>query len=1648
MEKRELLFVFLLCIITCFASAGGRGDNQSREAANPAGFTEFIDIENLAPGTWNIYLEARDRGGNVTIEGPHNIFIDPASDLPRAQIINPQPNMHIRGNLNIVGTSADDDGVAFTMLRINRGHGAVGELLREIRAEGRDFWSYYLDTSDTEVWRDGAYTLTAWAVDINGLSGISGDFPEKVRRQHQISWHLDRERPEIRLTSHELGAITSGKVNLRGTVWDGNGVEALYYSLDNGLSFRPLRLRYDRRDDIYNFNIAIDTRKFEDGPELILLKARDSMGTEGLLSFLIFVNNSGPEVGIVYPAPGETVNGIFTVAGYATHKVGLASLSWTAGKESGEIDLIAGNQWWAKEIDIRGQNLRNLDIVITATDLTGNRTVVRQRFPVDQEAGRPKITLNEPYAGMLVPGDGMRVAGVATDNNGVVSVFYSLNGGPAVEIPASGYFQFVVADIPAGLHDLEVWAKDITGVLGPKTLVRGIVAPGIAPEITIDALLSVSGKNIRDEVDFYSGMEVSRQGGEMLRLLLHSGSALESISYQFGSMQPETIPVRRGRGSSGGGDFVQNIPIPPDIEGGFVRLEVTAKDIHGRGEPFVDYIFLPGINTDAPAQLIWLRPESVEDGRILLSKGESLLGLHTGRPLRSVEIFEEDESDENDADEREPLPFSVSLDSHGRVNLSGLAAGNYSFRLNLTDRDGRVFTTPEYNFLVASGNPELEIVENPNGKWLRDQVPVQFRFAGSIDIRSVDFSIDLGNNWQPLLHADEIAALDINELVQRYIDISAIADGTINVDIRVTDEARRQTVKSFMVRKDTQAPQARLIVPVSGARLNGRIRLGIEIREAGRLASVFYGNPGTGENPGDLLEGDNLRDNPLRFLYLELDDTMPLSSDMSFTFTDAAGNSSVLSDWQFIIDEKMDLPEVYISLPIEGEVFSSDFVVSGVTFDDDRVSRIFWRFNDGEEHTMEAAHGFSIPVSLALFDDNENYFTIYAEDIYGVKGLPVTRSFKVSLNEPMASVTSPALEEILGGVVRIGGIASDGNEIALVQFSLDNGNTFNNADGAEEWEYTFNSKILPDGPNVVFIRVWDKFGISAIYASMIVIDNTPPLLAIETPLDGLETTGLVSITGQALDNKVLESIVIKISSLEGVEIPAHMMKMQAKLDSIILEELDLRSLPNGSYNVEVLVSDRANNVSRVSRNILLAKDMRENFVELLYPLDGEFLHGNFNLYGYTGGAGKAHAVTLTVNDNIIKSEFVNEAGYYLFTLGAEELNPGSNTIAVYAHFGANSGDIVKSGARVIEYNPYGPWVTVDTINMGDFVYDRPWLTGRAGYALSESDMAILEDGKAAREIRSAIRDMALELVELSFDNGRSFFPVEISRGQYDWRYRLETQDMPEGLHFVIVRASMRNGETALTRLMFQVDRTPPTIRLVTPQPGGHYNTNLEFTALASDDTELSSLSFHLRRGNWASYEVPGFIKGLYIESTIPPFLRVLSNDLPAIFAGGATFFDIGMGLSFFDDNVKLQFSYGQMTQDHFEMLGGGQMTLRYGGHVLGLKILANVYTLPFSGILGADWEWLSASFAVGANFSLFDAGREGLTQSGNPTWISAMVAQMEFPKVSLSGRTVLRTFSLFTEGQLWFVPTDVDAAQFNIKTVIPSVIMGLRIYIF
>ena len=1631
-KRIAVLGILWLACITAIHGAG-RSENESHSTETPEGFTDSIPIETKKTGKWNFFLEAFDKGGNSTRFGPHNIYNDPVSDLPVVTIINPKSNMHVQGNLSIVGISADDDGVDHVELVVTRGPGERGEELIRARAAGGVFWSYYLDTTDEEEWPDGVYTITAWGIDINGLSGISENFKPRQHKKHVVSWNLDRKKPKTRVTSHDMGGLVAGKINLRGGVYDGNGVKALSYSLDGGKRYASVPLKHDKKTNISSFNIAIDTKPLEEGPNVVWLKAFDGMGTLGLDAHLLFVNNTSPDVQILHPDPELSVGGMFSVAIYAAHPVGLKSLTWKLGKDQGEIPLIIGNAWYVQDFDIRALRATSVDLEIRAEDLTGNVTYARRKMDVDQNATMPVITLERPAANELVNSGGLGIGGVARTANGdpVVSVLYSIDSGAPVEIPSTGNFQIMVTDLAPGTHTLEVWGKSISAVEGPKVVVRGITVPGAVPEPRLSVVRTGTGR-AQDTRDFYSGIEMIPESRVVVEMSVTSAVPITAASVTFAGQPAIAVNLRADRES---GAFRADVPVPLGMRDGLTEIELRATDRNGSEGVFIEYAY---IGTTRIPEFRWVRPNQSSDGLIrFTAAGETLLALTGSTTVGSVRLS--GSGSEN---------IRAEIDGYGRVLLTAVGEGDFGpLSLNIPgSRDFRV--------LADFGGPSISI--QPPPQWVQNSVPLQLSVSDGSSIASLEYSLDLGDSWTPLLSAGETSALrgrGASNFIERNVDVSACEDGQINIIIRAADRIGNIAAANVLVQKDTVAPQPRLILPVAEASVNGTIRMAVAVEEAGSLTQVTY-MQGAVRRPVFAIEADNSEYVIPRFLDIVLDAAeIPLRDNMRFVFEDAAGNRSELAEWPFVIDNEMDIPEAHITLPLEGETITADFEVSGVVFDDDAIKRIFWYIDNSGERELETGNGFAISIPLSTMTDNEHKVTVIAEDIYGVRSEPVTRNFRVSLSEPIGVVTAPAFDILAGGLVEMSGGAYDDNGVAKVQVSLDSGNSWSDTrlnayGGTAEWFFEFNTIILEDGANVVFLRVTDKYDISAIYASLLNVDNTMPVITLDSPVDGLATTGRVNILGQIVDTN-LEEKGLQLRSLEGRPIPPGFILHRVGQTPMLQETFDLSELRDGVYNIEITATDKAGNETSVSRNVILDRRSKTNSVEILYPLNGEYVQGNFNLYGNTGGTDTAETVTLRINGEDVMTTDVTWTGYYCFPVNEEFLRDGENEIIVHSDFGTDN--LVLSPKRNLTYQSKGAWVTIDSLTMGDFAFERPWFVGRAGYNLSDEDLELLAQGSKnmEKEVWDNVSGKVIDYIDLSFDNGNTF--VRTKRGRdanSDWSYRLETGEMKEGLHYIIVRAKTKNDEVAVTRTVLQVDKTPPRIRVIAPEPGGRYNYELEYTAIASDDVALADLQYHLRIGDKAAYEIPAFLQGLYFEGIIPPFIRQAANAAPAIvFGGGATYMDVGMGLSFFDDNVKIQVQYGFMTQDIYESMGISE-AVRYGGHVFGIKLLANVYTYPFAAAFGPDFEWLFGSVALGANFSLFDVAQQGYTQSGESTWLSALLLQLELPKVTIPKRKYLRTFSMFTEGQLWFVPTDVKAKDLGIKVVIPHIIMGLRLYIF
>jgi hypothetical protein len=340
------------------------------------------------------------------------------------------------------------------------------------------------------------------------------------------------------------------------------------------------------------------------------------------------------------------------------------------------------------------------------------------------------------------------------------------------------------------------------------------------------------------------------------------------------------------------------------------------------------------------------------------------------------------------------------------------------------------------------------------------------------------------------------------------------------------------------------------------------------------------------------------------------------------------------------------------------------------------------------------------------------------------------------------------------------------------------------------------------------------------------------------------------------------------------------------------------------------------------------------------------------------------------------------------------LGDGGNTVEAVLE--SDSGQRIASGEHEFAYRRTGPFVTITSHQIGDLIASRPWIAGEAGYP-HDLDADDPEDRKALAATR-VVR------VLVSLDNGRTFHPAQ---GRESWRYRVETGEVAAGPLAILVRAEYGDGSAAVARTLVTVDKSPPSIALRSPSEAARVNGRVVLIGTARDENGVSDVHVALRPGDKAGYAVPSFVQGMYVD----------------VHALGFTYFQTGIGLTFFDENVKFQGHFG--VSPRTTATGGAA---RFAGYVFGGKILANVASVPFNTFFGPDWEFLSLNIALGATFNYVRLYEPVVPFGMDPIQgvvLSAIVGQIEFPKFRFAGLSAFNAYSLYIEPQVWFVPSDV-----------------------
>jgi hypothetical protein len=1409
--------------------------------------------------------------------------------------------------------------------------------------------------------------------------------------------------------------LAPGALALKGQATAEGKLKSVALSADGGATWKSLAAYKDEKSakKTLPFALSLPAAQLPSGAARWAIKVEDFSGAAYLCPLYFLFDAKAPSLVQLFPEPGASaMPGAFPLVVKAEDENGLSSLELGLGPAAKEgLDAAAGGRYFVRMLDPRSTAKgAAVQAALSAKDAAGNHAALSAKLGYDAALDAPKLRED----GLVAEAGGL-VSGLAADDDGLPAVKLSIDGGEAASF-AAGAYAFALPELSVGKHLLSI---EVEGAAAPTK--REFAIKDLAP--TLGDFKFVSGKSSNP---WSPGIELQLGAASVFSGTVSSGNGVSGVTVSFNGGSGAAASL--GKAAPGAPQSF-SLPVPAALPCGRVVVEIEAKDASGQSrlQRIELHKVLPsavGIDDGEGIRFADSRV-SIADGKtsFLLAPGEALRGRFNGRPIKAVAL--------------KPATQALKASFEGPlVAIAGKAEGLApETSLELTTVDGDLFSWGPFSAAVDSSPPSIEVSAPTDGDWLKGELRVAGKASDPQGIALLQASV---NGGDPLSLLDgaapkEGASAGSGASFDKVLSLASAPDGSTRIDFLARDGAGREARVSRFINKDTVAPALTQVLPAPGESVNGLTTFIGEAADAGRLVSAVFLAPAAkkAESPLPAAEAPATKRPATTEEYLrsmqrekpaapepkpqepsqkpveakaeevqglasfsrDLDLArleMPLPEGCGFAVTDKAGNRTILAP-AVVVDREKDKPVAEIHTPGELEVLRGDFAISGVAYDDDGLAAAYYRIDGGEWTRLEIqGMAFSVPIALKDTTDNEHGVEVKAEDIYGVQGDVVARKYRISKEEPLAKMLLPSIAKPVRGTVRLEGSASDANGVKDATVSVDNRTSYENLVGAESWSIELDTSRLSDGIHAVAVRPVDGYDTEGFYASMIAIDNTPPKAQVDLPRDGEEIASSLFVSGRVSDNLAIASSRIEVAPIGEGQPPAIVVDLGT--ERIVQRSIDVSGLRKGIYAVRLVVRDRADNESVATRDVAVTASAPLDAVTILFPVEGARLSGKLRIQGRATVASGAQTVSILADGAVLGAAEPDQLGWYSLDLPAGALSDGDHVLR--ARTSAKDGRVIESRDSRLAWKTLGPWVSIESFNSGKYLEYRPYLKGAAGWAAEEAPAG---DKQALAAYKKEAEKREIVQVDVSLDDGMTFRPA---KGKEKWSFRLETQDFKEGPLHAIVRARYADGTLADSKGLYFLDKTPPEVQVLTPAEGGRFNGSLDLQGRSFDLNGMSSVGVSLRKGDKSRYEVPSFIQGLYFDGQ----------------ALGATTWQAGVGLTFFSDNVKVQALYGKAPETYAD----GEAQSFYGD-VFGGKIIANVAYLPFGSFLGPDWDFLSASLGIGANFSYFSK-----TQAGSGLIVGSVFGQLEFPKVTLRNSSVFKKFSLYTEYQMWVLSSVVS----------------------
>ena len=1065
----------------------------------------------------------------------------------------------------------------------------------------------------TVVARDGAGNLTTSASSVTVFN--------------------DGEPPVVALAGPAANAVITGTTTITATASDNGSISSVQFKLDGSALIGE--------DGSTPYEVSWNTVLATEGTHSLTAVARDGAGNETTSASIVVTvarDNVAPSVAITSPAAATTVGGTVAITANASDDIALVHVQFMLdGAPLGAPDTTAPFETsWSTAGATNGAHA----VSAVARDTAGNETAAALvGVTVSNDTTAPTVMILNPTPAATV-GDTVTVTAVATDDVGVASVQFLLDGAPLGAADTAAPFEtaWATTAVANGPHAIGAVARDASGKETTAAAVDvNVINDGGPPTVTVT---SPADATTIDGTVVVTATATDDVGVVSIQFLLDGATLGPSISappYQTSwltSATPNgshtlTAVARDAAGNTTNASAVTvnvlNDTAAPAVAltnpgagatlSGMVMLNASASDdIAVTSVQFLLDGASLGTVTSAPYELLWSTTTVANGAHTLSAVARDAAGheavttinlavmndvapptVSFASPANGAVVSGNLTVSANAADD---VGVSMVRFLADGVSIAGAddappyestwattAAANGAHTLTAVARDsaGRE-TTATISVIVANdaAAPTVAVTGPAADSTVSGAVTVTATAADDIGVTSVQFLVD----GAPLGAADTAAPY------QAAWATGAVPNGAHTIAAVARDAVGHETTAtaiSVTVLNDIAAPTVSVTGPAANATVAGAVTVTANAADDIAITSVQF-----------LLDGAPLG---------AADTAAPYEATWSTTSTangahtltavasDAVGNATTAASVSVLVSNDLAAPTVSVSAPAAGATVGGTVTVTANATDDVAVTSVQFMVDGVALGAPDSAAPYEAAWATTGTANGAYTLSAVARDAAGRETTATAVAVTVfnDVTAPTVSLTSPAAGQTVGGAVTVTANASDDVAITSVQFLL-NGAPLGAADATAPYEAAWTTTTAANGAHSLTAVARDAAGHETTAAATnvtVLNDVAAPTVSITSPAANATVGGAVIVTANASDDIGVTNVQFL---LDGV--PLAVVDPTAPFEAA----WSTTAAANGTHTLTAVARDAAGNETTATAiNVTVLNDSAAPIVTVTSP---------------------------------------------------------------------------------------------------------------------------------------------------------------------------------------------------------------------------------------------------------------------------------------------------------------------------------------------------------------------------------------------------------------------------------------------------------------